>query len=104
MKKILRSLLYPLREVRDYFFWLSVPDKEFRKNGIFVEENFFDEKLCDSLVEQAKTLISDKSKMVGEILSAQNISKYLRDFSLKLNGNELLDKILSPIWTTESYE
>ena len=66
MKKILKSLLYPLREIKDYFFWLSVPDKELRNNGIFVEENFFDEKLCDNLVEQANTLISDKSKMLGE--------------------------------------
>ena len=30
--------------------------------------------------------------------------KYLRDYSLKLNGNDLLDKILGPIWTTENYE
>ena len=51
-----------------------------------------------------KDMLAKKSKMVGEILNAQNITKYLRDFSLKLNGNELLDKILSPIWTTESYE
>ena len=42
--------------------------------------------------------------MVGEILNAQNIVKYFRDYSLKLNGDDLLDKILSPIWTTESYE
>ena len=51
-----------------------------------------------------KDMLANKSKMVGEILNAQNISKYLRDYSLKLNGNDLLDKILSPIWTTESYE
>ena len=64
MKKILRSLLYPL-EVRDYFFWLSVPDKNLEKME-FSLRKIFDEKLCDSLVEQAKTLISDKSKMIGE--------------------------------------
>ena len=51
-----------------------------------------------------KDMLAKKSKMVGEMLSTQNFTKYLRDFSLKLNGNELLDKILSPIWTTESYE
>ena len=51
-----------------------------------------------------KDMLAKKSKMVGEILNAQNISKYFRDYSLKLNGNDLLDKILSPIWTTESYE
>ena len=46
-----------------------------------------------------KDMLAKKSKMVGEILNAQNITKYLRDYSLKLNGNDLLDKILSPIWT-----
>ena len=49
-------------------------------------------------------MLAKKSKMVGEILNAQNIAKYFRDYSLKLNGNDLLDKILNPIWTTESYE
>ena len=51
-----------------------------------------------------KDMLAKNSEMVGEILNAQNITKYLRDYSLKLNGNDLLDKILSPIWTTESYE
>ena len=39
-----------------------------------------------------KDMLAKKSKMVGEILNAQNIKKYLRDYSLKLNGNDLLDK------------
>ncbi len=51
-----------------------------------------------------KDILAKKSKMVGEILNAQNIAKYLRDYSLMLNGNDLLDKILSTIWITESYE
>lgn len=51
-----------------------------------------------------KDMLAKKSKMVGEILNAQNIVKYFRDYSLKLNGNNLLDKILGPIWTTENYE
>ena len=51
-----------------------------------------------------KDMLAKKSKMAGQILNAQNITKYLRDFSLKLNGDDLLDKILSPVWTTESYE
>ena len=51
-----------------------------------------------------KDMLAKKSKMVGEILNAKNIVKYFRDHSLKLNGIDLLDKILSPVWTTESYE
>ena len=51
-----------------------------------------------------KDMLAKKSKMVGEILNAQNITKYLRDYTLKIYGNDLLNKILRPIWTTESYE
>ena len=51
-----------------------------------------------------KDMLANKSKMVGEIFNAQYIAKYFRDYSLKLNGNDLLEKILSPIWTTENYE
>ena len=51
-----------------------------------------------------KDILAKKSKMVGKILNAQQINKHLRDYSLKFNGNNLLDKILSPIWTTENYE
>ena len=51
-----------------------------------------------------KDMLAKKSKMVGEILNAQNIAKYFRDYSLKLNGNDFLDKILSPIWKTQNYE
>ena len=51
-----------------------------------------------------KDMLAKKSRMVGEILNAQNIAKYLRDYSLRLNGNDLLDKILNPIWSTKSYE
>ena len=51
-----------------------------------------------------KDIIAKKSKMVGKILNAQHVNKYFRDYSLKFNGNNLLDKVLSPIWTTENYE
>ena len=51
-----------------------------------------------------KDMLAKTSNMVGEIINAQNIAKYFRDYSLKLNGDDLLEKILSPIWTTENYE
>ena len=51
-----------------------------------------------------KDMLAKKSKMVGEILCNQNITKYFRDYSLKLNGNDLLNEILCPIWKTGSYE
>ena len=61
--------------------------------NMFVKERYF-----------KKDMLAKKSNMVGEILNAQNIAKYFRDYSLKLNGDDLLEKILSPIWTTENYE
>ncbi len=61
--------------------------------SMFIKERYF-----------KKDMLAHKSKIVGEILNAQNIIKYFRDYSLKLNGEDLLDNILSPIWTTENYE
>ena len=61
--------------------------------NMFVKERYF-----------KKDILAKKSKMIGDILNAQQIKKYLRDYSLKFNGNNLLDKVLSPIWTTENYE
>ncbi len=61
--------------------------------NMFVKERYF-----------KKDMLAKKSKMIGEILNAQKITKYLRDYSLKLNGTNLLDKVLSPIWTTENNE
>ena len=61
--------------------------------NMFVKERYF-----------KKDMLAKKSKMVGEILNAQKFIKYIRDYSLKLDGANLLDKILSPIWTTENYE
>ena len=51
-----------------------------------------------------KDILAKETRMVGEILNAKNVTRYFRDYSLKLNGNNLLDKILSPIWTIESNE
>ncbi len=72
-----------------------------------LNENYDFYKIVNMFVKERflkKDILAKKSKMVGEVLNAQNIAKYFRDCSLQLYGNDLLDKILSPIWTTESYE
>ncbi len=51
-----------------------------------------------------KCMLAKKSSIIGEILNAQKITRLLRDYSFKLNGAGLFDKILSPIWTSESYD
>ena len=65
MTKFLKILKYLTSEISDIIFWLTTPDKNFKKDGIFVVPNFFTSELCDELVDQAKTLLSDKSKSLG---------------------------------------
>ena len=72
-----------------------------------LNENYNFHEIVNMFVKERylkKDIIAKKSKMVGNILNAQHIKKYFRDYSLKFNGNNLLDKVLSPIWTTENYE
>ncbi len=61
--------------------------------NMFIKERYF-----------KKDYLAQKSKIIGKILNAQKFTKYFRDYSLKLYGTDLVDKILSPIWTTESNE
>ena len=72
-----------------------------------LNENYDFYEIVDMFVKERylkKDMLAKKSKMVGEILNAQNITKYFRDYSLKLLGNDLLDKILGSIWRTENHE
>ena len=65
MRKFLKILKYLTTEIADIIFWLNTPDKNFKKDGIFIVNNFFTPELCDELVEQAKTLLSNESKSLG---------------------------------------
>ena len=72
-----------------------------------LNENYNFHKIVNMFVKERylkKDILAKKSKMVGKMLNAQRIKGYLRDYSLKLNGNNLFDEVLSPIWTTENYE
>ena len=51
-----------------------------------------------------KDMLAKKSKIVGEILNAQKLTKYFRDIAFKTNGSNLINKIMDPIWATENYE
>ena len=65
MRKYFKILKYLTTEIADIIFWLNTPDKNFKKDGIFIVDNFFTQELCEELVEQAKTLLSDESKSLG---------------------------------------
>ncbi len=60
MVKFLKILKYLISEIADTIFWLTTPDKNFKKAGVFIVPNFFTPELCDELVEQAKTLLSNE--------------------------------------------
>lgn len=65
MKKLLKILRYLITELSDIIFWIRTPDKQFKKDGIFVLPNFLSPEFCDELVNQAKTLLSNESKSLG---------------------------------------
>ena len=48
-----------------------------------------------------KKIIAKKSASVGKILSAQKLIGTLRNLSLKSYGNEIVESVLNPIWTSK---
>ena len=51
-----------------------------------------------------KNIIAKKSGAVGKILSAQKLIGKLRNLSLKSYGNDVVENILNPIWTSNVNE
>ena len=49
-------------------------------------------------------IIAEKSAVVGKILSAQKLIGTLRNLSLKCYGNDFVESILNPIWTSNVNE
>ena len=47
-----------------------------------------------------KNIIAKNSAAVGKILSAQKLIGTLRNLSLKSYGNNVVESILNPIWTS----
>ena len=45
-------------------------------------------------------IIAKKSLAVGQILSAKKLIGTLRNLSLKSYGNDVVESILNPIWTS----
>ena len=51
-----------------------------------------------------RNIISKKSRSIGKILSTQKLMGHFRNLTLKSYGNEILETVLNPIWTTEINE
>ena len=51
-----------------------------------------------------RNIISKKSRSIGKILSAQKLMGHFRNLTLKSYGNEILETVLNPIWTSEINE
>ncbi|MDC1375940.1 hypothetical protein N8311_02440, partial [bacterium] len=51
-----------------------------------------------------KNIIAKKSSSVGKILSAQKLIGQIRNLSLKSYGNDVVESILNPIWTSKINE
>ena len=47
MRKYFKILKYLTTEIADIIFWLNTPDKNFKKDGIFIVNTFFTQELCE---------------------------------------------------------
>ena len=73
---------------------------------ILQEKNDFNQ-MINIFIKQRyskKNIIAKKSKTVGKILSAQKLVGHLRNLSLKSYGNNFVESILNPIWTSNIHE
>ena len=80
-------------------------DAVFIKNKLQEKNNFH--QIINMFIKQRyikKHIIAKKSAAVGEILSAQKLIGTLRNLSLKSYGNEIVESILNPIWTSNVNE
>ena len=80
-------------------------DAVFIKNKL-QEKNSFNQ-IINMFIKQRyskKNIIAKKSAAVGKILSAQKLIGTLRNLSLKSYGNDVVESILNPIWTSNVIE
>ena len=80
-------------------------DAVFIKNKLQEKNNF--NQIINMFIKQRyskKNIIAKKSAAVGKILSAQKLIGTLRNLSLKSYGNDVVESILNPIWTSNVNE
>ena len=80
-------------------------DAVFIKNKLQEKNNF--NQIINMFIKQRyrkKNIIAKNSAAVGKILSAQKLIGTLRNLSLKSYGNDVVESILNPIWTSNVNE
>ena len=80
-------------------------DADFLRKKLTENSNF--KEIVNSFIKDRyhkKSIIADKSSMIGEIFNAQKLVGNFRNLCIKSNSLELFDYLLNPIWTNENYE
>ena len=80
-------------------------DAVFIKKRLQEKNNF--NQMINMFIKQRyskKNMIAKKSGAIGKILSAQKLIGKLRNLSLKSYGNDIVENILNPIWTSNVNE
>ena len=70
-------------------------------------ENTDFKKIVNSFIRDRylkKSVIADKSSIIGKIFSAQKLVGNFRNLCIKSNNFDFLDDVLNPIWNNKNYE
>ena len=76
-------------------------DAVFLKNYLENNNNF--DEMANAFIKNRfsrREVISNKSEMVGKILSSENLFGYIRNLALQSNGKKLIENILNPVWAS----
>ena len=80
-------------------------DADFIRKKLTENSNF--KEIVNSFIKDRylkKSIIADKSSMIGKVFSAQKLVGNLRNLCIKSDNIDFLDYVLNPIWKNENYE
>ena len=80
-------------------------DADFIRKTLTENSNF--KEIVNSFIKDRylkKSIIADKSSMIGKIFNAQKLVGNLRDLCIKSDNLDFVDYVLNPIWKNKNYE